>query len=226
MLPPLPQTLGVEGIVKTVVLVCHAESEKNVQVERSSKAFERLSKGRFPSMEQLIGIQNVVFRSHANSALSKLGYEQANDMREILTKKRFWETLGDYYIACSPLKRAKQTLELIHPNLGRMLHRVKLLEVLREASVYESTVNSLELDSRIAEFETWLMHCPAPTVVVVGHPLFMRRMLNQKGVLRYTDVARVTLTINLEGESTWSGASLLHRSSKTKPPQTHGDMFH
>ena len=215
---------GIESIVKTVILICHAESEKNAQVERSSKAFDRLSKGHFPSIEQLASIQSVVFRSHANSALSKLGAEQASEMREILAKERFWDKLGDFFIACSPFKRARQTLESLHSN--RTVSRTRLIDILREATLYESTVNPMELDSRIGELETWLMHCPAPTIVVVGHPLFFRRILREKGVMRYMDIVKATLTINPEGESIWSDASLLFRSTLSKPPLNHEDMFH
>lgn len=177
-------------------------------------------------MEQLVSIQHVLFRSYANSALSSLGFEQANDIRGILEKEQFWEKLGEHFIACSPFKRARQTLEAIHPHLNRTLERVKLLHTLREATTYESTVNPLELDSRIGEFETWVMHCPAPTVVVVGHPLFFRRILRGGGIMRYTDVVKATLTINPEGESRWSDSSLLFRSSLSKPPVNHEDMFH
>ena len=224
-LTPAPLPPRGPSAAKTVILIRHAESEENVAIERSMKALGRLSKGRFPSMEQLIGIQNVVFRSHANCALSKLGCEQANDVRLILANQRFWDTLGDYYIACSPLKRARQTLELIHPNISRVLDRVRLLDTLREATAYESTVNPSELDTRIAEFETWLLCCPAPTVVVVGHSLFFMRMLSKNGVLRNADVMRVTLSPGGRGRCKWTDASLLFRTSLASRHSSYGDMF-
>lgn len=210
---------------KAVILIRHAESEENVSIEESTKAIERLSRGRFPSREQLIGIQNVLFRSHANCALSKRGFEQAYDMQGILEKEQFWEKLGEYFIACSPLKRARQTLEAIHPTLSRNLDRVVILDLLREASAYESAINSSELETRILEFESWLANRPEPTVVIVGHSVYFMQLLSATGVLRNADVVKVNFNPIARGRNKWTEASLLYRTSLSSRHSNYEDMF-
>ena len=131
----------------------------------------------------------------------------------------------EYFIACSPLKRARQTLEAIHPTRSRNLDRVVILDLLREASAYESAINSSELETRILEFESWLANRPEPTVVVVGHSLYFMELLGAKGVLRNADVVKVVFNPTAKGRRKWTDTSLLYRTSLSSRHSNYDDMF-
>ena len=152
-----------------------------------------------------------------NAALSSLGEEQVRELHSSLQQDQFWNKLkqqasssadpngGRVLLAHSPLVRAKQTAygALLGPQ--RMAPDEKADDVtdidieeipsLREVNPKEIIGDAImpwkkekTVDKRIAEFEEWLNTRPEDTLVVVGHSVYFKRMLNLPETFNNVDV--------------------------------------
>lgn len=219
---PKPST---SSRVINVVLIRHAESEENTRIEKSKGALTRLANGKFPKLDQLMSLQSMLIQDKSDSKLSDHGVQEAHEMCDILAKAKFWETLQPSYIVVSPLQRARETCRIVLGDFSVDAENFKVMECLREASLYESKVNTSALDVRVEEFESWLRTVEGDNVVVVGHSLFFRYVLKATGVMRNVDVVNVTATFNGKGRCKWGEApKLLYRTSMSKPHPNYYDM--
>ena len=153
-----------------------------------------------------------------NAALSSLGEEQVTQLHSSLEQDQFWNKLkkqaaangddpngGRVLLAHSPLVRAKQTAygALLGPQrmapdeIADDVTDIDIEEIpsLREVNPKEIIGDAImpwkkekTVDKRIAEFEQWLQTRPEDTLVVVGHSVYFKRMLNLPETFNNVDV--------------------------------------
>lgn len=183
-----------------------------------------------------------------NAALSDVGENQVTQLHANLEKDQFWQKLpkqtetqtpaSSLLVAHSPLVRAKQTaygallgpsclaLDAIAPEDIKDKIDLEELPSLREVNPGEIVADSLSpwrkkkaVDYRIDEFENWLQTRPEQTIVVVGHSVYFKRMLNLPETFDNCDVWEAKYDPSLQTESATQTIPSTSESSSKKKKQ-------
>ena len=191
---------------KTVYLIRHAESLENVAYKGARSVQASYAARKLPDPKDVGDAFKLAFRMFRpevmNAPLSQVGEQQVTQLHSNLAKDQFWEKLKRQendnqrlLLAHSPLVRAKQTA------YGALLGPPKLapeataddvtdvtivrLDSLREVNPKEIIGDAImpwkkkkTVDDRIEQFQEWIQSRPEDTIVVVGHSVYFKRMLN------------------------------------------------
>lgn len=192
---------------KTLYLIRHAESLENVAYKGARSVQASYAARKLPDPKDVGDSLKLAFRMFRpevmNAALSLVGEKQVTQLHTSLKMDHFWEKLKAQEAAAdrplllthSPLVRAKQTAygALLGPQqmapdaTAEDVSDVKIKELpsLREVNPIEIIGDAImpwkkkkTVDKRIEAFEEWLQSRPEETIVVVGHSVYFKRMLN------------------------------------------------
>lgn len=182
---------------KTLYLVRHAESLENVAYGPARRAMNDLSSFRIPALNDVwcaVKLPTKMFRqSVMNAAVSELGERQIQQLHDSFAHDKIeYKRPENVIVAHSPLRRTKQTAFGIvfgPQNMNAEEPPSKTppcieLESLREVNPTEILGDMLAfwkqkaIDGRIKEFEKWVESREEDAIVVVGHSVYFKRMLN------------------------------------------------
>uniref|UniRef100_A0A7R9W3H5 Uncharacterized protein n=1 Tax=Pseudictyota dubia TaxID=2749911 RepID=A0A7R9W3H5_9STRA len=200
--PALVQTVHPEKKKsKTIYLIRHAESLENVAYAGARRAQARYAARKLPDPKDIVDMFKLTYKMFRptvmNAELSPLGRAQVANLYDNLKRDQFLvnDNDRDFLIVHSPLMRAKQTAygSLFGPEYEdecepppNTKHTIMELHSLREVNpveiIYDTIMSPIKkektVDKRIAEFEHWLESRDEDIIVVVGHSVYFKRMLN------------------------------------------------
>ena len=202
---------------KTVYLIRHAESLENVAYKGARRLQAAYTSRKLPQPYDVVDAFQLMFKmfrpSVTNAALSDFGRHQVEQLHGNLVRDKFWEPLRqDAVIVHSPLQRAKQTA---YGALWGPQHmddagppgneNVFELSSLKEVNPAEIIIDALTpwarqktVDYRIHDLEEWIQSRPEDTIVLVGHSVYFKRMLNLPKTFDNCDVWQAKYQTNGE----------------------------
>jgi broad specificity phosphatase PhoE len=191
-----------QRIAKTIYLIRHAQSEENRRLASMKQAVRDVSNLSLPNSSDVsaaMGWFNIP--AQLDSAVSGLGQNQILEMAEILKEADFLNKAVIQLVVHSPLQRARDTclgiLNCSAPDhVAVPVKRVVELDLLKEQSVTEIMITQKAFQQRLKQFEEWLDLQPEETIVLVGHSLFFRSLLNLSFKFGNCDVWKV----NFDGQ--------------------------
>jgi broad specificity phosphatase PhoE len=183
---------------KTLYLVRHAESLENVAYGPARRAGEALASFQMPAWKDLwcaVKLPTKMFRqSVMDAAVSELGARQIRQLHRSFARDNISNhNHARLLVAHSPLRRAKQTafgivfgpevMDSEQPPSGQppcleleSLREVNPTEVLGDILAFWKPKKAI--DERIEQFEQWLESREEDAIVVVGHSVYFKRMLD------------------------------------------------
>ncbi|GBG27939.1 Hypothetical Protein FCC1311_041622 [Hondaea fermentalgiana] len=210
-------------VVKTVLLVRHAESVENEKLGHLKRWAGDVSSAKLPASGDLFaGLSLLAEPSIADSGLSEVGVKQVATLTRKLRETNLLQEKKVQVFVHSPLARAKETCDGVlaaaaaaaaadaaaaekkSDEGGTMASQVREeWDVLREKTVSEWIPGfGSGLDDRIRAFEDRLAARDETCVLVVGHSQFFRRMLGMEKKFANCDVWQLSYV--KEGECwTW-----------------------
>lgn len=208
---------------KTVYLIRHAESLENVAYKGARRVQAAYVNRKLPEFTDVANAFQLTFKmfrpSVVNAALSDFGRAQVSQLHQNLEKDGFWQKQSQRntcLVVHSPLMRAKQTAygslwgpehmdDDVPPQPDKILDlpflkEVNPAEIIKDAFTPWATQKTI--DYRIQELEEWLASRPEDTIVLVGHSVYFKRMLNLPQTFDNCDVWKATFdTREKNGES-------------------------
>ena len=206
---------------KTVYLIRHAESLENVAYKGARRVQAAYVNRKLPEITDVADAFKLTFKmfrpSVVNAALSDFGRLQVSQLHENLEKDGFWQK--QFQNAClvvhSPLMRAKQTaygslwgpehMDDDAPPEREMILELPFLKEVNPAEIIKDVftpwAKQKTIDYRIQELEEWLASRPENTIVLVGHSVYFKRMLNLPETFDNCDVWKATFDTRQNGET-------------------------
>ena len=191
---------------KTIYLIRHAESLENVAYAGARRVQAAYASRQLPALTDITDALQLSFKMFRpavmNAALSELGRHQVAQLHQNLERDGFWNNQNNKIdktssssslLVHSPLLRAKQTAygarwgpDLMDNAEPPMEGDILQLPCLKEVNPVEMIKDALtapwtkhkSIDYRIQELEQWIQSRPEDTIVVVGHSVYFKRMLN------------------------------------------------
>lgn len=180
-------------------MIRHAESEENRRLFSLIRCIRQLGRFSLPTSSDVIdAIEFFNFHEQVDTALSDIGLQQLQHVRQKLDESNFVQTSGIQLVAHSPLQRAKQTsagvLGCLAPHEKvEGVQRVVELETLSEQLPHEwLPIFDRSYVERIAALEDWLEQQPESVIALVGHSQYFRRMLGVGFKFHNCEVWQVT----------------------------------
>lgn len=194
---------------KRVYFIRHCQSKNNEQTGSLIEVAAAIAGLKLPSIDKIRRACQI-FDYVYDCDVTELGLDQVLDLSTILHKGDFWTDIdGPFAIVHSSLIRAKKTcFKLIETsNFAQKPATVISTDFLVEATIIEHFMFE-SLDSRINHFERWLDTLDFPTVIVVGHGMYFRRMLGYNEEIMNCDV----ISAIFERDYRWKDVKLIYRT--------------
>lgn len=172
-------------VVKTVILVRHAQSEENVKIMAAQDGLRSIRKLRLPSRDQVSKTVSLA-RLAADEPLSTVGKAQVADVCQQIERSSFISKFNPQLICHSKLQRARDTCRGLFPSSAHELEYITL-DAFDELSPMEQMIG----DRRIGSFEKWLMTRSEERIVAVGHSRYLKRMLKLDKLMDNCTVLKV-----------------------------------
>jgi broad specificity phosphatase PhoE len=188
-------------MIKTkIIFFRHAHSEANLNGERLRNAMNSLTSFTIPSQDDLAGFD--IRHLQSDSALSVKGFDQLQELSELLARNTFWEVYHPVLVLHSPYVRAKETcfatLKSVSDKTSAPLPPVIEYDDLKEASRAETYLLMYQFRQRILSFECYLRQqilllgndatISNPVILIFGHGTFFRTMLGVSDEMKNCDV--------------------------------------
>lgn len=186
---------------KRIVFIRHGESPRNALLKLLVEVF--LTWKSFLCREKLVELPYALLAAVSLSSLTKLGCQQAAELRQHIEKTGLLSNTPNYTIVHSTLLRARQTATIIFRD-----HAMTSLACLREISVMEEMRGGTP--KRLHDFEEWLRKSPHETIIMVGHCQYFRKLFHLGGHIYNCDMWSCDATIG-SSAIRYNNIHLLHR---------------
>lgn len=166
---------------KQVYFCRHCQSSNNEIYDGVYLQLKYVLSGNQTSVSRWFSVSNIqnLFSYEYDCDITNHGINQIKDIAGQLQSSSLWVGTPPVVVFHSGLKRARETCRrLVNQSPHLTTSSIPIIEtpLLNEATLLEHIIYST-LDERIHSFLEMLRLCEAPTVLVVGHGFFFRRML-------------------------------------------------